>query len=108
MSLLDDIPAAIFVAPAEQGAGIGSACSKARQRLREQLSLTVYAANNASIAFLSSSRLPCRRRATDAHTGHPERLMTAASGVGRRRRRLAVVVMALQCDLPDRQPNLRR
>ena len=108
VSLLDDILAAIFVAPAEQGAGIGSAllehAKPARaaepDRLRRQ---------QRQYRLLSSSRLPSRRRATGrTHRppGTPDDL--AASGVGRRRRRLAVVMMALQCDLPDRQPNLRR
>ena len=77
--------AAIFVAPAEQGAGIGSALLEHAKRLREQLSLTVYAANNASIAFYRRHGFQVAGEQLDAHTGHPERLMTwqrQASGGG--------------------------
>jgi len=76
VSLLDDILAAIFVAPAEQGAGIGSALLEHAKRLREQLSLTVYAANSASIAFYRRHGFRVAGEQLDAHTGHPERLMT--------------------------------
>ena len=59
--------AAIFVAPAERGAGIGSALLEHAKRLREQLSLTVYAANNASIAFYRRHGFQVAGEQLDAH-----------------------------------------
>jgi len=76
VSLLDDILAAIFVAPTEQGHGIGSALLEHAKGLRERLSLTVYAANSASIAFYHRHGFQIAGEQLDAHTGHPEWVMT--------------------------------
>ncbi|NCT77795.1 N-acetyltransferase [Pseudomonas stutzeri] len=76
VSLLDDVLAAIFVAPTEQGHGIGSALLEHAKGLRERLSLTVYAANGASIAFYRRHGFQIAGEQLDAHTGHPERVMT--------------------------------
>lgn len=76
VSLLDDVLAAIFVAPTEQGHGIGSALFEHAKGLRERLSLTVYAANSASIAFYRRHGFQIAGEQLDAHTGHPEWVMT--------------------------------
>ena len=75
VSLVDDILAAIFVAPTEQGRGIGSALLEHAKRQRERLSLTVYAANEASIAFYLRHGFQVAGEQLDEHTGHTELAM---------------------------------
>lgn len=87
VSLLDDILAAIFVAPTEQGRGVGSALLQHAKQSREQLSLTVYAANEASIAFYRRHGFEVVGEQLDEHTGHPELAMSwqaQAPGAGGR------------------------
>lgn len=75
ISLVDDVLAAIFVSPNRQGEGIGSALLEQAKRLRQQLQLTVYSANHASVAFYRRHGFEITAHALDELTGHPELMM---------------------------------
>jgi len=75
LSLLDEVLAAIFVAPDAQGSGIGSALIEHAKAMRERLDLTVYSGNTASVAFYHRHGFEVLGERMDEHTGHPELAM---------------------------------
>lgn len=75
ISLVEDVLAAIFVSPERQGEGIGSSLLEQAKRLRQQLQLTVYSANHASVAFYRRHGFEATAHSIDEHTGHPELVM---------------------------------
>lgn len=74
-SLYQDCLAAIFVLPEKQGNGIGSKLLQHAKSLRTFLTLTVYAANEASVGFYLNAGFSRQAEQTDSHTGQPEYLM---------------------------------
>lgn len=77
-ALLGDRLAAIFVSPDFQGSGIGSALLAHAKRLRSDLSLTVYQANAASVAFYRSQGFAVVEESLDSTTGQAELVMSWA------------------------------
>ena len=61
--------AALFVAPAYQGTGIGSQLLTHAKHCHTQITLSVYTENKKSLAFLSQTRVPNHKRTA----GHPHR-----------------------------------
>lgn len=78
-SLHQDNLAALFVAPAHQGQGIGRQLLAHAISQRETLSLTVYKENQRSVAFYLANGFTIVNEQADPHTGHPEYSMTLAS-----------------------------
>ncbi len=74
-SLVDETLAAIFVASASQGRGIGKKLIAKAKELRSSLNLTVYSKNTKSINFYKSCGFDIIRKQTDENTGEPEYLM---------------------------------
>ena len=75
LSLCDDTLAAIFVAPAEQGLGIGTKLITKAMEIRKDLNLTVYKENIKSIGFYEKFGVKIVKEQIDKNTGHPEFLM---------------------------------
>ena len=75
-SLYNDTLAALFVSPAYQGAGIGSALMGKAKEMRDKLSLTVYKGNHNSVEFYQKRGFVIEKEQIDEHTGHPELVMT--------------------------------
>ncbi len=74
-SLVDETLAAIFVAPASQGRGIGKKLIAKAKELRSSLNLTVYSKNTKSINFYKRCGFDIIRKQTDENTGEFEYLM---------------------------------
>ena len=74
-SLVGETLAAIFVAPASQGHGIGKKLIARAKELRSSLNLTVYSKNTKSINFYKSCGFDIVKKQTDENTGEPEYLM---------------------------------
>ncbi|WP_407291442.1 N-acetyltransferase [Stutzerimonas zhaodongensis] len=75
VSLVDQVLAAIFVLPAVQGSGIGSALIEHAKTQRDYLQLNVYTENTASIAFYRRHGFESLADGYDEHTGHAEMTM---------------------------------
>lgn len=75
-SLVDETLAAIFVAPASQGCGIGKKLIAKAKELRSSLNLKVYCRNTRSINFYKNCGFEIVEEQTDGHTGKSEFLMT--------------------------------
>ncbi len=67
--------AAIFVAPQQQGRGIGKQLLNHAKQQRNELHLTVYKANEPSCRFYRSQGFTLVREQADSHTGHTELLL---------------------------------
>lgn len=76
--LLGDTLAAIFVAPDQQGQGIGSALMAHAKQQRQHLKLTVYKANKPSVRFYEKQGFRVVAEQVDGHTGQPELVMQYA------------------------------
>lgn len=74
-ALLGDTLAALFVAPAHQGRGIGQRLMAHAQSLRQSLQLAVYTANVRSVAFYRAQGFVVASERRDAATGQPEYVM---------------------------------
>src|SRR5690606_26784654 len=74
-SLHGNTLAAIFVAPEQQGMGIGSALMEHAKQQRPILELTVYKANAPSVAFYEKHGFVIVHEQIDEHSGHPELIM---------------------------------
>ncbi|WP_119396307.1 N-acetyltransferase [Salinibius halmophilus] len=68
--------AALFVAPKEQGKGIGKALLEHAKSQRETLSLTVYKRNDSSYKFYLSQGFVVQNEQIDPQTGQVEYAMT--------------------------------
>lgn len=71
--------AALFVAPECQGRGVGKALLAHAKTQREALTLSVYKENGASCQFYLAHGFEIIREQTDAHTGHPEYIMSTGT-----------------------------
>lgn len=78
-ALHGDNLAALFVAPAFQGQGIGSQLIAHGKRQRAVLSLSVYQRNQASYRFYLAQGFVVVSEQTDEHTGHREYCMRSGS-----------------------------
>lgn len=75
-ALQQNILAALFVTPDQQGRGIGSQLLNHAKQMRQTLSLTVYEANSKAIEFYSKHGFKMMIAQKDPHTGHSELLMS--------------------------------
>lgn len=75
LSLLDNTVAALFVRPESQGHGVGSRLLDHAKGLTSELTLTVYKANERSVAFYEQHGFVTQQEQLDPHTGQPELLM---------------------------------
>ncbi len=75
MSLQKDSLAALFVAPNEQGRGIGHKLLNHAKTLRNNLSLAVYEMNSRSVKFYSHNGFSVVQSQKDPHTGQSELIM---------------------------------
>ena len=71
-SLADETLAALFVAPAEQGAGAGRALLLKAQSLRPSLMVSVYSANQRALEFYSQNGFVRTGQRVDDATGAQE------------------------------------
>jgi len=78
-ALHGDNLAALFVAPALQGRGIGSQLIAHAKNQRAVLNLSVYQENQASYRFYLAQGFVVVSEQPDAHTGHREYSMRSAS-----------------------------
>ncbi|WED25644.1 N-acetyltransferase [Vibrio sp. DW001] len=76
-ALYENTLAAIFVAPDEQGRGIGKQLMNHAKRQRTSLTLSVYKENEPSFIFYRSQGFIVISEQIDEHTGHQEFTMTA-------------------------------
>ncbi|MBD3895834.1 GNAT family N-acetyltransferase [Halomonas sp. ML-15] len=74
-SLHGDALAALFVAPACQGQGIGSALLERAKRLRSELTIDVYKENRKTIGFYESCGFEAITETVCEYTGHRELVM---------------------------------
>ena len=74
-ALVGDTVAAIFVAPDFQGVGIGKSLIAHAKSIRHTLSLSVYKANSASVAFYRSQGFEVTEEGFDEATGQDEYTM---------------------------------
>lgn len=79
-ALLGDRLAAIFVAPALQGEGLGKSLLSHAKSMRSSLSLSVYKANPASLGFYQSQGFAIIEERVDEATGQAEYLMVWGAG----------------------------
>lgn len=79
-ALRGDWIAALFVAPRLQGAGIGKALLAHAKGLRHTLSLSVYKANAAGVAFYQGQDFLVTEEGLDEETGQQEYSMRWARG----------------------------
>lgn len=75
VSLHGDMLAALFVSPSEQSKGIGQRLVAKSKQVRRNLRLTVYKANEKSVAFYKKCGFKIVKEQIDEHTGHPEFVM---------------------------------
>ncbi len=75
VSLVDDTIAAIFVAPDQQGLGVGKELMNMAKQMRSKLVLTVYKENVKSIEFYKRFGFKILKEQIDENTDHPELLM---------------------------------
>lgn len=71
-ALHDDNLAALFVAPAQQGQGIGSQLMAHAKQQRNTLKLAVYQENSASYKFYLQQGFQVYEEGIEPHTGHRE------------------------------------
>ena len=74
-SLCENILAAIFVKPNQQGKGIGRKLLKKAKVLRNNLCLTVYKNNSKSVLFYKRAGFSFVKEQIDKNTGYPELVM---------------------------------
>ncbi|CAQ83811.1 N-acetyltransferase [Photorhabdus asymbiotica] len=74
-SLYENSIAAIFVAPSEQGKGIGKQLINYAKNLRNKLELEVYCQNTNSINFYLNCGFTEKEKIIDKNTGYPSLLM---------------------------------
>ena len=74
-SVYGDTLAALFVAPARQGGGIGRQLLADAMLARSTLQLTVYSANAPAIRFYEAQGFVVLDEQLDEHTGHLEKVM---------------------------------
>ncbi|MCG8531827.1 MAG: N-acetyltransferase [Desulfovibrionales bacterium] len=67
--------AALFVAPAYQGTGIGSQLLTHAKHCHTQITLSVYTENQKSLAFYRKHGFQTIKEQPDIHTGHAERIL---------------------------------
>ncbi|MBA5706122.1 N-acetyltransferase [Pseudomonas fulva] len=72
ISLLGETVAALFVAPASQGMGIGSRLLDYAKQRSARLELKVYSANQSAVAFYQRSGFSIVAHGEDEHTGATE------------------------------------
>ncbi len=78
-SLYGDFLAAMFVAPQDQGQGIGRQLMDKAKSLRKNLYLTVYRENQKSLKFYRKNGFIPVREQADQHTGQLEILLEYSS-----------------------------
>ncbi|MGO3707991.1 MAG: N-acetyltransferase [Mesonia hippocampi] len=78
VSLLENYIAAIFVAPAQQGKGVGKALMQFVKQQRKTLTLGVYAKNINSIAFYKKQGFVVVEEKIDEPTGEQELVMVCS------------------------------
>ncbi|MBB4120025.1 putative acetyltransferase [Mesonia hippocampi] len=78
VSLLENYIAAIFVAPAQQGKGVGKALMQFVKQQRKTLTLGVYAKNINSIAFYKKQGFVVVEEKIDEPTGEQELVMACS------------------------------
>lgn len=76
ISLYNNIIAAIFVSPDDQGSGIGKQLIAKSKTVRDQLNLNVYKENAKSIEFYKMCGFEILKEQVDEHTGHVELVMS--------------------------------
>ncbi len=74
-SLFENSLAALFVLPAFQGKGFGTALMNKAKELRNELTLTVYKENPRSISFYENCGFKTVDEQIDEYTEHPEMVM---------------------------------
>ena len=74
-SLSENILAAIFVKPDQQGRGIGTKLLQKAKKLRNELRLTVYRENSKSVLFYEKAGFRYVKEQKDENTGHLEIIM---------------------------------
>lgn len=67
--------AALFVAPAHQGRGLGALLVADAKRTRDHLELTVYTQNKRAVEFYERQGFRGLQQRIDQHTGEAERVM---------------------------------
>ncbi|WFF42086.1 N-acetyltransferase [Salinicola endophyticus] len=72
LSLCDSTLAALFVAPSQQGRGVGGALLAHAQTRRDALELQVYQQNEGAVRFYQTHGFIIVASGVDAHTGAPE------------------------------------
>ncbi len=75
VSLIDDHLAALFVAPAHQGHGVGSALIEHAKSLRDSLTLAVYTRNELAASFYRRHDFDAVSSRVDQGTAEPETVM---------------------------------
>lgn len=75
MAFVDDYLAALFVAPAHQGNGVGSRFLSLAKKMRGTLELSVYAENERAVAFYRKNGFRVVGGQVEEMTGHAEMLM---------------------------------
>jgi putative acetyltransferase len=78
-SLCESTLAAMFVAPAHQGKGIGRMLIQKAKELRSDLTLRVYTDNEKAVQFYEMCGFKPVSQEVDEHTGHAELLMKFGS-----------------------------
>ncbi|MCL1068559.1 N-acetyltransferase [Shewanella olleyana] len=78
-SLLENMLAAIFIAPAFQGQKIGTQLIEHAKQQSDALTLNVYKENNASYQFYLSQGLTLVSEQVCEHTGHPTYSMVSVT-----------------------------
>lgn len=74
-SLVDNVLAALFVDPSEQGRGIGSSLIEKARKIRPALELTVYKDNLRAVSFYEMHGFSITEERRDSHTSHQEYVM---------------------------------
>jgi len=74
-SLHENILAAIFVKPNQQGKGIGTKLLQKAKEIRNFLTLTVYKENSRGVWFYEKAGFRTVKEQKDENTGHPEIFM---------------------------------
>lgn len=75
LSLVENVLAALFVDPFEQGRGLGSSLIGKAKELRPALELTVYRENLRAVSFYEKHGFSITEERRDSHTSHQEYVM---------------------------------
>ena len=75
ISLVDNYIAAVFVAPEEQGKGVGAQLIGKAKELFDTLELSVYTRNKKAVAFYQKHGFTKKEEKVEANTGEQETIM---------------------------------